>query len=159
MKVIGIDPGLTATGYGIIDDTGKVLASGVISPRGSSLPERLLSLHSALCRVLECHTPNFAATEEVVYHRNPRSTLLLGAARGVTLLALEQQGIPVREFSPTKIKFALTGSGRASKPQVAYMVKALLHLENHLPFHVTDALACALMALRSLEEERKCSAL
>jgi crossover junction endodeoxyribonuclease RuvC len=147
VKVIGIDPGILVTGYGIIEEE-RVLKRGVIKPVGETTGERLKSLFSQISIILEEEKPEYAVLEEIIYHKNPKTFFLLGAARGVTLLALEEKKVPVFEISPTKVKLAVTGNGRARKDQVAFMVKKLLDIEDELSHHITDALACAIAFMR-----------
>jgi len=147
VRVIGIDPGLLVTGYGIIEN-GRVLKTGLIKPEGEEIGKRLRKLFSEISEILKEHELNFAVLEEIVYHKNPKTFFLLGAARGVTLLALEENNVPVFEIAPTKVKLAITGNGKARKNQVAYMVKKLLDIDEDLSHHITDALACALAFLR-----------
>ncbi len=149
MIVAGIDPGLVATGYAVVTSEKKVLASGVIRPKGKTLPHRLMEIYESLTDVLRGHVPGLLSLEKVVYHKNPKTALHLGGARGVSLLAAAELGIDVVEYSPTRVKLALTGRGNASKSQVAFMVKKILHLDGELPTHETDAIACALVALFS----------
>lgn len=145
MKVLGIDPGLSATGFGLIDGDLKVLDYGVVKTRRGELSERLSEIYDAIDRLLETHHPSWAVLESVIYHKNVNSALLLGAARGVTLLALHRKKVRIAEFSPTAVKLAVTGNGRASKGQVAYMVRKILGIEeSDLQDHITDALAVAL---------------
>ena len=153
MIFAGIDPGLSATGYAVITLEKEVLDSGLIRPLGESLGLRLMHLHNALMDILHTHRPSLISLEKVVYHKNPKTALLLGAARGVSLLAAAELGIEVVEYSPTKVKLAITGSGNASKQQVAYMVKKYLGLSEDLPLDVTDAMACALVALFGKQRE------
>ena len=147
MKVMGIDPGLVVTGYGIIED-GRVLKRGLIKPDGKEIGKRLKELFSEISKILYEENPDFAVLEEIVYHKNPKTFFLLGAARGVTLLALEEKNIPFFEIAPTKVKLAITGNGRARKEQVAFMVKKFLDIDEELSHHITDALACALAFIK-----------
>jgi len=147
VKVIGIDPGLVVTGYGLIED-GRVLKSGIIKPEKKEIGKRLKELFSQISKILKEEKPDYAVLEEIVYHKNPKTFFLLGAARGVTLLALEEKNIPVFEMAPTKVKLAITGNGRAGKEQVAFMVRKLLDIDEELSHHITDALACALAFIR-----------
>jgi crossover junction endodeoxyribonuclease RuvC len=155
--IAGIDPGLLATGYAVLTTENKVLTSGVIRPRGKALEHRLLNLHENLIRILRETRPDLLSMEKVVYHKNPKTALHLGAARGVSLLAAAQLEIDLVEYSPTKVKRALTGSGNASKAQVAFMVKKYLGLDAEYPPDETDAMACALVALFARTRE-PCSA-
>lgn len=148
MRILGLDPGLSATGWAVLLRSGELRAYGVIRPKGRTLGEKLVCLHEEVQRVLHEYPPTLAVMETVIYHKNPRTALSLGAARGVILLALAQREIPVVELSPTDIKLSITGSGAAPKEQVAFMVRYLLKLPQPLPHHATDAMACALSAIR-----------
>jgi crossover junction endodeoxyribonuclease RuvC len=150
-RVIGIDPGLNLTGYGVIECRGRevqLLEAGVIRlPRssGNNLPARLESLFSELGEVIEELHPQAMCLEEVYTHADyPRTSILMGHARGVICLAARMARIPVLSFSAKRIKQAVTGNGNASKQQVQRSVQQLFHL-THAPDppDVADALAAA----------------
>jgi crossover junction endodeoxyribonuclease RuvC len=130
MRVLGLDPGLRRTGWGIIevsDNRLRAVADGVVrSDETLSLAERLAQLHAGVAEVIRLYAPGEAAVEETFVNKNPASTLKLGQARGVALLAPAQAGLPVAEYAPTLVKQALVGTGRAAKEQVGMMVKMLL---------------------------------
>jgi crossover junction endodeoxyribonuclease RuvC len=147
MIVLGIDPGSHATGYGVITTTPvlRLVAAGVIrTPRGEGLPDRLRIIHEGIAAVLAAHRPAQVAVEEVFNARNARSSLVLGHARGVALLAGALAGLPVAEYAPSVIKRALTGNGAATKTQVRHMVRRLLALREEPALDASDALAVAL---------------
>ncbi len=148
MIVLGVDPGSHATGYGVIDTGARtcLLASGVIRPdRQASLPERLRTIHQQIMAVLANHRPAEMAVEALFNARNARSSLILGHARGVVLLAGALSGVPVFEYAPREIKQSLTGRGAASKEQVRFMVVRCLDLGGREPaLDESDALAVAL---------------
>ncbi len=150
-RVIGIDPGITATGYGLIEGT-QVLDTGVIRPSARlSLPEKLYYIFLNLKEILDRWRPDAAVIEEVIYHRNVRSALSLGAARGAVLVALRMADVEIYEVSPTAVKLAVTGNGRASKEQVAFMIGNLLKFDvTGVSDHITDALACAMALNRGV---------
>jgi len=129
-RLIGLDPGLRKTGWGIIDVDGPRLshvANGVIhSDDKCTLPERLVQLYDGLTSVIADWEPNSAAVEETFVNKNPTSTLKLGQARGVILLVPSMAGIPVAEYTPNHIKKSVVGSGHAAKEQVHAMLKVLL---------------------------------
>lgn len=155
MKVLGIDPGIRALGWGVIDDSLKALKWGTVYTKdSSSLPLKLIRIEKEIISIIEELEPDLAAMEAVVFHKNPRSALLLGAARAVVLLTLAHHDIPVLEISPTAIKRALVGSGNAKKEQVAYMIKRLLNLNDETTLHASDALACALVGIWREKNER-----
>ena len=130
MIILGLDPGLGCTGWGVIAAEGNRLshvANGQIrTDAKAELPARLLDLHRALEEVLAAHRPGAAAVEEVFVNENPQSTLKLGQARGVVLLAAAGLGIPVGEYAPRLVKKAVVGTGGAEKAQVHAMVGRLL---------------------------------
>lgn len=130
MRLLGLDPGLRVTGWGIIevvDNRLRAVADGVVRSDDSlTLAERLAQLHAGLAEVVRLHRPVEAAVEQTFVNRNPESTLKLGQARGVVLLAPAQAGIPVAEYAPSLVKQALVGTGRAAKEQVGMMVRTLL---------------------------------
>jgi len=147
MIALGIDPGSRATGYGVVstEPVLRMVAGGVIRPPAAAeLPLRLRSIHEGIAAVLAEHDPLEMAVEEVFNARNARSSLVLGHARGVALLAGALAGIPVAEYAPTVIKRALTGNGAATKTQVRFMVRRLLALKEDPPLDQSDALAVAI---------------
>ncbi|MFC2075810.1 crossover junction endodeoxyribonuclease RuvC [candidate division KSB1 bacterium] len=150
MRVIGIDPGLGATGYGVIETAGdgiKLVEAGVVSTdKRAGLPERLVTLHDELSAILSEFNPDLMVVEALYSHyRHPRTSIIMGHARGVLLLTAARAGIGVKDYPATTIKLAVAGHGRASKEQVGEMVRYLLELdEAPRPPDVTDALACAL---------------
>jgi crossover junction endodeoxyribonuclease RuvC len=147
-RLIGIDPGLRRTGFGILEITGRdprYLGSGVIKPPvDATEPDRLKELYRGMQEVLAQYAPTLAVVERVFVNVNPRSTLSLGQARGVAIAALAAREIPVHEITPLKIKQSIVGTGRASKEQVQYMVCHLLGLPQSPNADASDALACAL---------------
>lgn len=149
MRVLGLDPGTATTGYGIIDAADghlRVVAYGVVSTAaGEPAPERLLSIFRQLNALLAEHKPDTAGVEQVFFGRNITTAIAVGQARGVLLLALAEAGVPVSEYSPPKVKEAVTGYGKAEKSQVQLMVRHLLDLaETPQPDDAADALAVAI---------------
>ncbi len=130
MRVLGLDPGLRTTGWGIIDMDGNRLshvADGVVrSDDRLALAERLVQLHQGVRAVIARWHPAEAAVEQTFVNKNPESTLKLGQARGAVLLAPALDGLPVGEYAPATVKQAVVGSGRAAKEQVGMMVRTLL---------------------------------
>ena len=154
--VIGVDPGSRVTGWGLVDARGAAIryaGSGVIRAGDRlPLPERLLAVSRGLVEVIGRFAPEAFALEEVFMAKNPRSTLVLGEARGVALLAAAAAGLPVFEYSTREVKMSVVGAGGAHKSQVAAMMGRLLQLD-HEPAteDETDALAVAFChAARSL---------
>lgn len=147
-RLIGLDPGLRATGWGVIEAEGNRLgyvASGVIrSSEGRALAERLVELHAGLVRVLEAYRPDEAAVEETFVNRNAASTLKLGLARGVALLVPALAGLPVAEYAANQVKKAVVGAGHAEKEQIAMMVRRLLPGGGATAGDAADALAVAI---------------
>jgi crossover junction endodeoxyribonuclease RuvC len=148
MRVLGLDPGLRHTGWGIIDVFGNRLvhvADGVIHPAADQpLASRLVSLFRQITAVVERFRPDEAAVEETFVNRNPSSTLRLGVARGVVLLAPAECGLPVAEYSANFIKKAVVGAGHAEKSQVQLMVRRLLPGCDGGEPDAADALAVAI---------------
>lgn len=130
MRLLGLDPGLRTTGWGVIETDGNRLAyvadGAVRTDDSRSLAERLVQLHDGLAEVVERHRPAEAAVERTFVNRNPESTLKLGQARGVVLLVPARAGLPVAEYEPTLVKKSLVGTGGAAKEQVQMMVRMLL---------------------------------
>ena len=155
MLVLGIDPGTANTGYGVVRGGGAatpvLVECGVIRTRPrDTLPSRLREIHEGIRELIERHKPDALAVEDVFYSRNVRTTVVLGHARGVILLAAEQSGIVVNEFAPAEIKKAVVGTGSASKEQVQFMIMRLLRLKTvPQPNDAADGVAAALACLMS----------
>ena len=148
MRIIGLDPGLRHTGWGVVDKNGvkfSFVAAGVISADTTpSLAERLAELHSHLIKVLDEFRPDEASIEKTFVNVNPESTLKLGQARGVVLLAPALKGLPVGEYTPNQIKKMIVGVGHADKKQVDMMIRKMLPtLPGNIPADASDALAIA----------------
>jgi crossover junction endodeoxyribonuclease RuvC len=149
MRVIGIDPGTASTGYGIIDVRAgelHLVTYGVIrTPARIPMPERLLQIYTTARDLLAAYRPDTAGIEEVFFGRNITTAISVGQARGVLILALVQAGLTIAEYSPPKIKDAVTGYGQADKHQVQLMVRNLLGLtETPRPDDAADGLAVAI---------------
>jgi crossover junction endodeoxyribonuclease RuvC len=149
VKIFGIDPGSDRTGYGCLDTDGSrhhlVVCGSIAAPAGTPFPDRLLTIHAGLAKLLAAHRPDCVAIENIFHARNVRSALKLGHARGVALLAASEAGVPIVEYAPTEVKRAVVGFGRAEKHQVGEMVRLLLGLERApAPHDVADALAVAI---------------
>lgn len=149
VKIIGIDPGLQRTGWGVIKSAGNSLTyigHGVVETNpDNSLPERLNFLHHELMKVLQQFQPNEAAVEETFVNANPASALKLGMARGVVLFTPAAFGLPVSEYSANKIKKTVVGSGHADKSQIAHMIALLLPtMPKGVKADAADALAIAI---------------
>ena len=156
MLVLGIDPGTANTGYGVVRGGGALVPvlveCGVIRTRSRDpLPARLCEIYEGIGELIERHKPDALSVEDVFYSRNVRTTVVLGHARGVILLAAEQRGIPVNEFAPAEIKKAVVGTGSATKEQVQFMVTRLLRLKSvPQPTDAADGVAAALACLMSV---------
>jgi crossover junction endodeoxyribonuclease RuvC len=149
MIIMGIDPGTAVTGYGVISVSGNAVSwvdSGVIvTDTAEPLSKRLLAIYDGLSDKINEHSPGRVAVEEAFYGKNVHTTLVLGHARGVAMLAAAQRGCGVFEYSPREIKKSVTGNGSASKDQVEYMVKTLLRPEGgKMRQDAYDALAAAM---------------
>ncbi len=153
MRILGIDPGLQTTGFGVIEAEGPRLgyvASGTIKTTGAGvatgdLPARIRILFEGVREVVETYAPEQAAMEIVFVNVNPQSTLLLGQARGAALAALTVGGLPVAEYTATQMKKAVVGHGLAKKEQVQLMVQSLLKLPGLPGKDAADALGLAIM--------------
>lgn len=148
VRILGIDPGLRVTGFGVIEKHGNQLhyvASGCIKSNDrEALPARLGTLFSGIGEVIATYRPDQAAVEIVFVNVNPQSTLLLGQARGAALTALVHGGLSVAEYTALQVKQAVVGHGKAAKQQVQDMVVRLLKLEGAPSSDAADALACAI---------------
>ena len=147
-RILGIDPGLRVTGFGVIEKQGGQLvyvASGCIkSNADQALPERIASIFSGIREVVSTYAPTQAAVEKVFVNVNPQATLLLGQARGAAIAALVSGGLPVAEYTALQLKQAVVGHGKAAKEQVQHMVVRLLNLPGTPSADAADALACAI---------------
>ena len=146
-RILGIDPGLRVTGFGVLIQQGNRLTyvtSGCIRASGDSLPTRLGVIARDIAHVIAEECPTEVAVEKVFVNVNPNSTLLLGQARGAAIAAAVLAGLPVHEYTAGQVKQAVVGKGRALKPQVQEMVRRLLHLPGVPSPDAADALACAI---------------
>ncbi len=147
IRIFGIDPGSRTTGYGVVDQiNGRTffVACGTVRGRAKSLADRLWEIHCGISEAIAEHTPDLAAIEKVFVSVNPASALKLGHARGVLILAAREKGMAVAEYSPSQIKQAVAGYGRAEKSQVQEMVRVILGLNKKPSSDAADALAVAM---------------
>jgi len=148
IRILGIDPGLRRTGWGIIDVLGNALhfvGSGTVtSQANAALSDRLLELHDGLTRILEQHAPMEAAVEQTFVNRDAGATLKLGQARGIALLVPARSGLSVAEYAPNAVKKTVVGAGHADKTQIRKMVSVLLPKATFDTDDAADALAIAL---------------
>ena len=149
MKIIGIDPGLIQTGYGIINVSNnqtRLIDYGIIKPSPKeTLANRLLAIFNDVCELISNSNPQIFAIEEVFFGKNVKSAMRLGQARGASMVAAASKEVPIYEYSARKVKQSVTGNGNAHKSQIQFMVKAKLQMDhNPEPMDAADALAIAL---------------
>lgn len=147
LRILGIDPGLRVTGFGVIEQTGQKLVyvtSGCIRSGEGALPLRIKALLEGLQEVIASTRPQCVAIEQVFVNINPQSTLLLGQARGAAICAAVSGALPVAEYTALQVKQAVVGAGKAKKEQVQAMVRRLLKLSGDPSPDAADALACAI---------------
>lgn len=153
MFVLGIDPGLSATGYGLVEGSHppRAIRAGVIrTDTALTVPQRLAELYAGLAQVIADTSPDVVAMETVFTNRNLQTAMSVGRASGIALLTAAEAGLAVHEYVPTAIKAAVTGDGSANKDRVQQMVARLLQLsEAPKPADASDALAIALCHLRA----------
>ena len=166
MIVLGVDPGTATTGYGVVRGDGSapsaLIECGVIRTRPrDSLAARLGEIYDGIRELIAQHRPDALAVEDVFYSKNVRTTLVLGHARGVILLAGQQAGLDIHEFPPAEIKKAIVGTGAATKNQVQFMVMRLLRLRSApQPSDASDGVAAALaLVMRARYNHRVSTAL
>jgi crossover junction endodeoxyribonuclease RuvC len=145
-RILGIDPGSRATGYGIVDAQGRSVvhvASGVLRAAGCDLGERLRTIFEGVGDIVRQHQPQEMAIEQVFLYRNADSALKLGQARGAAICATALHSVPIYEYTPAQVKEAVVGKGNAAKDQVQYMMRLLLGLPGPPEADAADALAVA----------------
>tara|TARA_B100000902_G_C27313275_1_gene919711 strand:+ start:2516 stop:2998 length:483 start_codon:yes stop_codon:yes gene_type:complete len=156
MIIIGIDPGLVNTGYGIIsikNEIPSLIDFGIIAPNTKdSVPERIFTIFTDVCHLIEKYNPTIFSIEDVFYSRNFKSAMLLGQARGAAILAASKYKISIFEYSAKKVKQSITGNGNADKTQVQYMVTKILKIKNNsIPLDASDALAIGMCHINQLK--------
>jgi crossover junction endodeoxyribonuclease RuvC len=148
MVVMGIDPGVASTGFGVLRVAGATMSAvdaGVIeAPAGDRIEARLAQIHEMLGELLTQHEPIAVALEDVYFGKNARSAIAVGQARGVVMLAAAQRGVPCFDYTPQAVKMSVCGNGAAGKKQVQRMVGMLLGLPQPKAHHTADALAVAI---------------
>ena len=163
VRILGVDPGLRHTGWGVIEADGSRLAfvaSGAVhSPTGENLAERLRMLHEGLAAVISEHRPDEAAVEETFVNRDAQSTLKLGYARGIALVVPALAGLEVTEYAANLVKKTVVGAGHAEKAQIAMMVKVLLPKAEALSPDAADALAVAICHAQHRGARKRAAAL
>ncbi len=152
MRILGVDPGSSATGWAVVERRGRRLhlaASGVIRSEKGSRAERLARLSGALREVVGTWSPEAVAVETPFIGRYPKSAIQLAESRGAILAVIGEAGIPVGDYSPAQVKMAVVGFGGAGKEQVVYMVRRLLGLDDDPPTDAADAMAVALAHIQT----------
>ena len=148
MRVLGIDPGSHTTGYGIVDHAGGEIRhvdnGGIHLDARKPMPQRLRDIYAGLRDVIARHRPDIAVVENVFVAKNARSSLMLGHARGVAILAASESGLAVEEYQPSEVKLSIVGHGQATKHQIQHMVRMMLHLPEVAFEDASDALAIAI---------------
>ena len=149
MIILGIDPGLTKTGFGLIsikEDEPEIIDFGIIQPnKDDTLSKRLYTIYLDMEELIQTFSPTVLSIEDVFYGRNVKSALLLGQARGIAMLCAAKYDIPVFEYSAKKVKQAITGNGNADKTQLQYMIKQIFKLKQlPTPLDASDAIGIAL---------------
>lgn len=148
MRILGIDPGIGRTGWGVVDLEGSKFTVGsfgcIETEVNSETPGRLFAIYDEITNIIKEYKPEVMAIEELFFNKNVKTALTVGQARGVIILAAAQHNLKIAIYTPSQVKSALTGYGKAEKPQVGKMVKVLLHLQEvPKPDDTADALAIA----------------
>ena len=156
MIIIGIDPGLVNTGYGIIsiqNNNPSIIDFGIIKPNSKEvISKRLFTIFSDVSELINLYKPDVFSIEEVFYSKNFKSALMLGHARGAAILAAAKYNLPVFEYSAKKVKQSITGNGNADKTQLQYMIKQIFKLKQiPSPLDASDALGIALCHLNQMK--------
>lgn len=160
MRILGIDPGIAITGWAVVDfdGSGKILPvdyGAIFTPKQASVGERLLELYHDLKEIAEKYEPDYCGLETLLFYNNAKTAIVVGEARGVALLVLEELGIPVHEFTPLQVKSSISGYGKADKRQVGENVKMLFSLDEiPKPDDVSDALAISIACFDRLKMDK-----
>ncbi len=150
MKLIGIDPGISATGYSIIDDK-NCITSGTIRPKQSNTYKKIHEICTQIENIVNEHKPDYVALEKVFHHKNVQSLIRSSELRGAIIITILSCGREIVEYTPAQIKLTTTGNGRASKTQVRFFIeKAIMKDQRHLSSHAIDAVAIAYTATRKI---------
>jgi crossover junction endodeoxyribonuclease RuvC len=153
MRVLGVDPGMATTGYGVVESRAGIpahLTCGILSAGGLPAPAQLALIYDGVRELIRLHEPDVMAVERLLWGRNVSTGIGVGQARGVVLLAAAQAGIEVREYTPSEVKLAVSGYGAAAKSQVQSMVRATLGMAHTpRPDDAADALAVAITCIQS----------
>lgn len=160
MIVLGVDPGIAITGYGLVEEcngTLKPVDYGVVTTSSNMrMSDRLIKIYDSINQIISYYNPDALAVEELFFNKNVKTALIVGHARGVAILAAAKKGIPIYEYTPLQVKQAVVGYGRAEKNQVQQMIKFLLRLrEIPKPDDAADALAVSVCHIHCAEMGRK----
>jgi crossover junction endodeoxyribonuclease RuvC len=157
LKVLGIDPGITATGYGFLmadegcNPPGRDVNYGTIRPRAKGIYNRILDICDQIQDLIDQNRPDLAVLEKVFYQKNIQSLIRSSELRGAIILTLYHAHVKIAEYAPAQIKLTTTGNGRASKEQVRYFIeKAVMHIDKGVSNHAVDAIAIAYTAVRKM---------
>lgn len=154
MRILAIDPSLRGTGFAVLEEIGTKVRcleySVVKNPASLSQEGCLIAIHEAISAVIKSHGPTALAIEKVIFVQSYPTAIILGAARGVAVLAAAQAGLSIHEYPPKRVKQAVVGKGAAAKEQVAFMIRALLGLTETPPSDAADAIAIGLTHLRTI---------
>ncbi|MDX1284747.1 MAG: crossover junction endodeoxyribonuclease RuvC [Draconibacterium sp.] len=154
MIIVGIDPGIRTTGFGVLKKNGKLslLSCGTITPpTKETMAERLKYLYNDAMSIIDRYKPDLLTIESTFHQKNVKSALILGQAKGAILLAAANSKVPAFEYAPRKVKSAVTGNGSATKEQVQFMMKRILNIEDlSVKYDVSDALAVAYCGLTNI---------
>lgn len=156
MRILGIDPGIALTGFGIVEKEGVKVTAGsyghISTESGTPVPDRLKILYDDMVNIVQEYRPDVVAVEELFFNKNAKTAIIAAQARGVIILSAVNNGVGVVEYTPLQVKQAVIGYGRASKQQVQFMVKELLRLkEIPKPDDTADALAIAICHAHSVD--------
>lgn len=155
MKLIGIDPGITATGYSIINSNSEI-AGGTIRPKQGDTYNRILEICNQIKDLVEKNKPDFVALEKVFHHKNIQSLIRSSELRGAIIMTLLSCSTRIVEYTPTQIKLTTTGNGRASKKQVRYFIeKVIMKSSKRFSSHAIDAVAIAYTAARKITAQKR----
>ncbi|MHB8781468.1 MAG: crossover junction endodeoxyribonuclease RuvC [Candidatus Geothermincolia bacterium] len=154
MIILGIDPGLSSTGYGVVrvekGEPHYVACGGIETPSGTQLSWRLAKIYQEVAAIIAERRPGVVAMEQLFFNTNVKSAMAVGEARGAIMLAAEHAGVPAFDYTPLQIKQAVAGYGKADKGQVAFMVRSLLRISDIPSDHASDALATAICHLHHM---------
>jgi crossover junction endodeoxyribonuclease RuvC len=154
MRILSVDPSLRGTGFAILEEKGssiRCLEYSVVKNAPSATQEDcLVAIHGAIASAIDRHAPSALAIEKVIYVQSYPTAIILGAARGVAVLAAAQRGLSIHEYPPKRVKQAVVGKGAAAKDQVAFMIRAILGLTETPPHDAADAIAIGLTHLRTV---------